>query len=209
MKITRQLLILAIAASTVYAFAPAKTSVSLTRLYTIVEKPGRVAIEEAAGQGAVSDKTPHIAEQDAVHGFTSKTEGECMKYYCMTKDPELQKKLERITRKRPYPLFLMEKAAGILDGVLKPLSPKSDFAEVDGTNGAINGDKAKEHLVILGTGWGAAALLQGIDNERYEITVISPRNYFLFTPMLAGAAVGTVDARSITQPIRNVSRTHR
>jgi len=38
------------------------------------------------------------------------------------------------------------------------------------------------------------------------VTVISPRNYFLFTPMLAGASVGTVEYRSITEPIREINK---
>jgi NADH dehydrogenase FAD-containing subunit len=29
---------------------------------------------------------------------------------------------------------------------------------------------------------------------KYDVTVISPRNYFLFTPMLSSAAVGSIDA---------------
>ena len=39
----------------------------------------------------------------------------------------------------------------------------------------------------------------------YDVTVVSPRNHFLFTPMLAASAVGTVEFRSITEPIRNVN----
>ena len=210
MTIARKTLVLVVAVASVSGFLPTRTRprVTFSGLFTVVDKPGRVAIEEAAGQRAVTKDTPRIAEQDAVHGFTTKTEAECTNYHCMADDPELKKKLERITRKRPYPLFLMEKAAGILDGALKPIFPQSDSSKVEGLNGVINGHKTKEHLVVLGTGWGSAALIQGIDNERYDVTVISPRNYFLFTPMLAGAAVGTVDVRSITQPIRNVSRTY-
>lgn len=37
------------------------------------------------------------------------------------------------------------------------------------------------------------------------MVVVSPRNYFLFTPMLAASAVGTIEFRSITEPIRNVN----
>src|SRR5690606_23391309 len=34
----------------------------------------------------------------------------------------------------------------------------------------------------------------------------SPRNYFLFTPLLADAAVGTVNTESIVEPVRYFSR---
>ena len=64
--------------------------------------------------------------------------------------------------------------------------------------------KTKERIVVLGTGWGAASFLKDIDTSLYDVTIISPRNYFLFTPMLAGASVGTVEYRSITEPIREV-----
>lgn len=43
---------------------------------------------------------------------------------------------------------------------------------------------------------------QVIDSDKYEVIYVSPRNYFVFTPMLAAASVGTVDVRSITEPIR-------
>lgn len=44
--------------------------------------------------------------------------------------------------------------------------------------------------------------VQVIDSDKYEVIYVSPRNYFVFTPMLAAASVGTVDVRSITEPIR-------
>lgn len=48
-------------------------------------------------------------------------------------------------------------------------------------------------LVVLGTGWGAMTLLRNIDFDSYEVTVISPRNYFLFTPLLPSVTVGTLE----------------
>lgn len=45
-------------------------------------------------------------------------------------------------------------------------------------------------------------MTQVIDSDKYEVIYVSPRNYFVFTPMLAAASVGTVDVRSITEPIR-------
>lgn len=57
-------------------------------------------------------------------------------------------------------------------------------------------------VVVLGTGWGANALLSQLDGAQFDVTVVSPRNYFLFTPMLAGAALGTLEPRSIIEPIR-------
>lgn len=65
--------------------------------------------------------------------------------------------------------------------------------------------ETREKIVVLGTGWGSHSFLKSVDATRYDITVISPRNYFLFTPMLAASAVGTVEFRSICEPIRNVN----
>lgn len=67
-------------------------------------------------------------------------------------------------------------------------------------------DKEKKTIVVLGTGWGATSLLKNIDTEDYNVVVVSPRNYFLFTPLLPSAAVGTLGIRSILQPIRYITR---
>ncbi|EDV21619.1 uncharacterized protein TRIADDRAFT_2088, partial [Trichoplax adhaerens] len=58
-------------------------------------------------------------------------------------------------------------------------------------------------LVILGTGWGGFALLKNIDKRKYDVVVVSPRNHFLFTPLLPSTTVGTLEFRSIIDPIRN------
>ncbi|KZT21957.1 NADH dehydrogenase [Neolentinus lepideus HHB14362 ss-1] len=67
-------------------------------------------------------------------------------------------------------------------------------------------DPEKKTLVILGSGWGATSLLKTLDTEDYNVILISPRNYFLFTPLLPSVAVGTVTSRSIIQPTRYVAR---
>ncbi|CZT40764.1 probable alternative NADH-dehydrogenase NDH2 [Rhynchosporium secalis] len=67
-------------------------------------------------------------------------------------------------------------------------------------------DPNKKNLVILGTGWGAVSLLKKLDTENYNVIVISPRNYFLFTPLLPSCTTGTVEHRSIMEPIRSITR---
>jgi NADH:ubiquinone reductase (non-electrogenic) len=67
-------------------------------------------------------------------------------------------------------------------------------------------DASKKTIVILGSGWGSTALLDSIDTTEYNVVVISPYNYFLFTPLLPSVTVGTLNARSITQPTRHVVR---
>lgn len=64
--------------------------------------------------------------------------------------------------------------------------------------------KHKPKLVILGSGWGSVALLKTLNPENYHVTVVSPVNYFLFTPMLPSATVGTLELRSLVEPIRRI-----
>lgn len=61
---------------------------------------------------------------------------------------------------------------------------------------------SKPKLVILGVGFGGFGLLKKLDQKLYDVTVIGPRNHFLFTPLLPSSTVGTVEFRSIIEPIR-------
>lgn len=61
-------------------------------------------------------------------------------------------------------------------------------------------------VVILGTGFAGFSLLKNLKTKWFDITVVSPRNYFLFTPLLPSTTVGTIEFRSIIEPIR-VART--
>jgi len=65
-------------------------------------------------------------------------------------------------------------------------------------------NKHKPKLVILGSGWGSVALLKTLNSDDYHVTVVSPTNYFLFTPMLPSATVGTLELRSLVEPIRRI-----
>ncbi|KAL2258523.1 hypothetical protein VTK26DRAFT_8147 [Humicola hyalothermophila] len=67
-------------------------------------------------------------------------------------------------------------------------------------------DPSKKTLVILGTGWGSVSLLKKLDTENYNVIVISPRNYFLFTPLLPSCTTGTIEHRSIMEPVRTILR---
>eukprot|EP00873_Tetraselmis_striata_P017176 jgi/Tetstr1/437440/TSEL_026121.t1 len=51
----------------------------------------------------------------------------------------------------------------------------------------------KQRVIVLGTGWGAVSALRSLDTDKHDVWCVSPRNYFLFTPLLPSAAVG--DAR--------------
>ncbi|MHB1050501.1 MAG: FAD-dependent oxidoreductase [Bacteroidota bacterium] len=60
----------------------------------------------------------------------------------------------------------------------------------------------KQRLIILGTGFASFSLVKTLDTELYDVIVVSPRNHFLFTPLLPSTTVGTIEFRSIIEPIR-------
>jgi NADH:ubiquinone reductase (non-electrogenic) len=67
-------------------------------------------------------------------------------------------------------------------------------------------DESKKTLAVLGSGWAATSFLKDLDTENFNVIVVSPRNYFLFTPLLPSCTVGTIELRSIMQPIRYLTR---
>ncbi|KAI8340440.1 pyridine nucleotide-disulfide oxidoreductase-domain-containing protein [Chlamydoabsidia padenii] len=66
-------------------------------------------------------------------------------------------------------------------------------------------EKDKPRLVIIGSGWGAVSVIKSLDKNKYNVTVISENNYFLFTPLLPCATVGTLELRSLLEPIRKIA----
>ena len=62
----------------------------------------------------------------------------------------------------------------------------------------------KKRVVVLGTGWAGTSFLKDLDASLCDVQVVSPRNYFAFTPLLPSVTCGTVEARSIVEPVRNI-----
>ncbi|OQR90606.1 NADH-ubiquinone oxidoreductase [Achlya hypogyna] len=70
----------------------------------------------------------------------------------------------------------------------------------------------KFRVVIVGTGWAGYKLLtngkahradiEAVIGKNVEFVVVSQRNHFLYTPLLASTTVGTLEFRSITEPVR-------
>ena len=80
----------------------------------------------------------------------------------------------------------------------------------------------------MGSGWGGYEVLRGIDKKRWsegsarravqtrsdsdifthsqDVTVVSPTQYFNFTPLLASCAVGTLEFRSAVEPVSAPTR---
>lgn len=82
--------------------------------------------------------------------------------------------------------------------------PIADYLISDYDSEPMLEQKDKPRLVILGTGWGSIALLKNLNPGDYHVTVVSPTNYFLFTPMLPSATVGTLGLRSLVEPVRRI-----
>ncbi|XP_050289035.1 external alternative NAD(P)H-ubiquinone oxidoreductase B2, mitochondrial-like [Quercus robur] len=85
------------------------------------------------------------------------------------------------------------------------------YAEANSSNGApaiasSESENVKKKVVVLGTGWAGTSFLKNLNNPTYDVQVISPRNYFAFTPLLPSVTCGTVEPRSIVEPIRNIVR---
>eukprot|EP01018_Ginkgo_biloba_P015821 Gb_04912 [translate_table: standard] len=64
------------------------------------------------------------------------------------------------------------------------------------------GEKAR--IVVLGTGWAGCRLMKGLDTNTYDVVCISPRNHMVFTPLLASTCVGTLELRSVAEPVSRI-----
>ncbi|EMD37065.1 hypothetical protein CERSUDRAFT_114957 [Gelatoporia subvermispora B] len=78
-------------------------------------------------------------------------------------------------------------------------------AQVSTRNFSASAARSQQRLVILGSGWGGYEVLRGIDKKNWHVTIVSPTNYFNFTPLLASCAVGTLEFRSAVEPVRRYS----
>ena len=66
----------------------------------------------------------------------------------------------------------------------------------------------KPKVVVIGCGWAGFRFAQDIDKSKYHVTLVSPRNHFLFTPLLPSTAVGTLEFRCIQEPVRTIPGLH-
>ncbi|XP_022848207.1 internal alternative NAD(P)H-ubiquinone oxidoreductase A2, mitochondrial-like [Olea europaea var. sylvestris] len=62
----------------------------------------------------------------------------------------------------------------------------------------------KPRVVVLGSGWAACRFLKGLDTKIYDVVCISPRNHMVFTPLLASTCVGTLEFRSVAEPVSRI-----
>mmetsp|Transcript_85455 Transcript_85455/g.151104 ORF Transcript_85455/g.151104 Transcript_85455/m.151104 type:complete len:507 (-) Transcript_85455:168-1688(-) len=68
---------------------------------------------------------------------------------------------------------------------------------------AAKSEDAKKKVVVLGSGWGAMSFIKKLDPTEFQVTVVSPRPFFFYTPLLVGSTTGVVSPGAIIEPIRD------
>lgn len=68
---------------------------------------------------------------------------------------------------------------------------------------------SRERIVIIGSGWAGYTLAHGLDDKRYDITVLSPAATLAYTPLLASAACGLFSLSCAEESIRRRSKSVR
>lgn len=82
----------------------------------------------------------------------------------------------------------------------------ADARGVQSENNGVEKCQRKKKVVVVGTGWAATSFVKNFKNSMYDVEVVSPRNYFAFTPLLPSVTIGTVESRSIVEPIRKIMK---
>ncbi|KAM5529348.1 hypothetical protein FOXYSP1_17192 [Fusarium oxysporum f. sp. phaseoli] len=119
---------------------------------------------------------------------------------------------QSLARPRSRFLFCRDVAVASSTSPSTPARPANPLQHTQGTtdNSEIKaitdaeGPKKRERVVVLGSGWAGYALVRNLDPAKYERIIISPRSYFVFTPLLASTSVGTLEFRSILEPVRRL-----
>ena len=78
------------------------------------------------------------------------------------------------------------------------------WTPVSASAGRVIQKRYKSRCVVLGAGWAGFRLAKDLDKSQYDVTVISPRNHFLFTPLLPSTSVGTLEFRCVQEPVRTI-----
>ncbi|GJP71513.1 hypothetical protein CLOP_g2341, partial [Closterium sp. NIES-67] len=66
------------------------------------------------------------------------------------------------------------------------------------------GPGEKPRVVVLGTGWAACRFLRDVDVRAWDVVCVAPRNHMVFTPLLASTCVGTLEFRSVAEPVEHI-----
>lgn len=61
-------------------------------------------------------------------------------------------------------------------------------------------------LVVIGSGWAGFYMAENIDQQKYDVTIVSPRRTSAYTPLLASAACGVFNFYLAEDSVRSKSR---
>ena len=64
--------------------------------------------------------------------------------------------------------------------------------------------RIRPKIVVVGSGWAGFRMATDLDKNKFQVELVSPRNHFLFTPLLPSTAVGTLEFRAIQEPVRTI-----
>ncbi|KAJ5247073.1 hypothetical protein N7468_002056 [Penicillium chermesinum] len=87
--------------------------------------------------------------------------------------------------------------------LLSNLQRRGFATRVEHTTAINTSDESRERVIILGSGWGGYTLSRCLDPKQFSPLVISPRSYFVFTPLLTDAASGSLDFSNLVEPVRD------
>ena len=101
----------------------------------------------------------------------------------------------RVTRGRSYALITMTQPVAVqrLNSISRQMA----------TIAPARDQWHKERVVILGSGWAGYVFSRKLDPKKFHVTIISPRSYFVFTPLLNDTTVGTLDFPQVVEPVRD------
>ena len=55
----------------------------------------------------------------------------------------------------------------------------------------------RPRVVVVGTGWAGFRFVRSLDRRHFDVVVVSPRDHFIFTPLLAVRGLDTVAEHSV------------
>src|ERR1700712_2494013 len=61
---------------------------------------------------------------------------------------------------------------------------------------------SRKGFSLTRSSWAGFVLSRELDKKKFQAVVVSPRSYFLFTPLLASTAVGTLEFRNTLESVR-------
>ncbi|OXV06843.1 hypothetical protein Egran_05390 [Elaphomyces granulatus] len=80
------------------------------------------------------------------------------------------------------------------------------WAQVTRTQGSTathDDTSAREKVIVLGSGWGGYTFSRRLSEKLHSCAIVSPRSYFVFTPLLTETAAGNLDFSSIVEQLRD------